>query len=266
LIRFTFILSLLIRFTADTFAHEGLQETAAEAAKNPLNAGLQVKLAQMHLADHGDWQSCLVALERASRIDPTLPLDSIQGEALAKAGKTTEAMSLFQSHLSTHAGDAGIRAKLARLQAKVGDLSAASSSYKLVLEHTTRPEPDLRWEAAQLLSRMNQLADALAILDAAEPTPILAEQAAQLAAQHQQWDEALRRMDALIDSQTFKEPWLAKRATLLGQAQRNDEALAAWHQLSQRIAAMPPRQRGSNAMTQLSAKCRDAFQRLSASR
>ena len=67
----------------------------------------------------------------------------------------------------------------------------------------------------------------------------------------QRYDDVLKRIDAMQASAPRPEPWMAKRASILAQAGRADDAKAAWTALRDHLLALPNLERGSHAMSRL---------------
>jgi molybdenum cofactor synthesis domain-containing protein len=65
------------------------------------------------------------------------------------------------------------------------------------------------------------------------------------------FNAALSRVDAILKNTPQPEQWMAKRAQLLDDAGRKDEARAAWQALLTHIAGIPNLQRGQPAMIQV---------------
>ena len=67
----------------------------------------------------------------------------------------------------------------------------------------------------------------------------------------QRYDDVLKRIDAMQTCAPRPEPWMAKRASILAQAGRADDAQAAWSTLRDHLLALPNLERGSHAMSRL---------------
>ena len=134
------------------------------------------------------------------------------------------------------------------------------------LKRSASPEPDLYQEVAGALSKDKQPEAALAVLDQGLKTlgnlPSLFQCALEIELSLKRFDAALARVETMRLAAPRPEPWMARRAEILQTAARITEARDAWQALLTRIATLPPRERGSNAMCRFSEAAHKALQGL----
>lgn len=240
---------------AHLLSHAHEPDTAAIAALNaeirqhPDPAPLYVRRAALHL-ERGDWQACLIDLEHAERRQHA-DLALLRGKALLMGKHFEHALAVLQPL----AHDPAALLIRSRAHAALGETQAAAADCQKALQLIPKPDPDHFLECADFLCRAGRRDDALALLDHAPQLTVIVARAMQL----EPPDAALQRLDALIATSSIPEPLLAKRATFLAQIGREAESAAAWQNLAQRIAAMPPQARGSHAMSKLTLQSHQAL-------
>ena len=239
--------------------HEDEGKTIArlsdEIAAKPSDGSIFTRRAALHL-ERGDWQACLVDLEKAERAGQG-GLEVLRARALM-AGRHYEHVITVARPL---AGDAMAAILMARAEAALGRVGEAAEDYDQAMKRLAHPEPDHFLEGADLLCRAGRARDALALLERAPQTIVIVELAMQLETP----DAALKRLDALIDASQVKEPLLAKKAVFLAQNGREAESAAVWRTLADRITRLPPQARGSHAMSKLAQQAHHALAALQSS-
>lgn len=235
--------------------HDLVAAVSAQIEAEPDNAELYVQRSRLHL-EHADWKAVLIDLERADRLAPGM-LDSelVRGEALALAGKWQAALSVLNDLLKAHAEQPQGLLQRARVLKQLKQDEPCLNDYRLALEKTPHPEPDLFNEAAEALMACGHGEEAVQVLQRGlkafglVPSLVLKAMEIETAAGH--FDAALSRIDAMQKTAPRPEPWMAKRAQLLAQAGRHEESRAAWQALATHLAALPNLERGSHAMSKL---------------
>jgi tetratricopeptide (TPR) repeat protein len=235
--------------------HDLVAAVSAQIEAEPDNAELYVKRSRLHL-EHADWKAVLIDLERADRLAPgMLDADLVRGEALALAGKWQAALAVLNDLLKAHADQPQGLLQRARVLKQLKQDEPCLNDYRLALEKTSHPEPDLFNEAAEALMACGHGEEAVQVLQrglkafGAVPSLVLKAMEIETAAGH--FDAALSRIVAMQKTAPRPEPWMAKRAQLLAQAGRREESRAAWQALATHLAALPNLERGSHAMSKL---------------
>lgn len=233
--------------------HEDEGKTIArlsdEIAAKPADGSLFIRRAALHL-ERGDWQACLVDLERAERTGKG-GLAVLRARALMEGRHYEYAIAVVRPV----ADDAMAAILMARAEAALGRVAEAAEDYHQAMKRLPNPEPDHFLEGADLLCRAGRSHDALALLDRAPQTIVIVERAMQLEAP----DAALKRLEALIEASQIKEPLLAKKAVFLAQNGREAESAAVWRTLANRLTRLPTQARESHAMSKLAQQAHHAL-------
>lgn len=245
---------LCLGFTAAVACgHEDEGKTIArlsdEIAAKPASGSLFVRRAALHL-ERGDWQACLVDVERAERAGQG-GLELLRARALMAGRHYEHAIAVVRPV----ADDAMAAILMARAEAALGRVGEAAEVYHQALKRMPDAEPDHFLEGADLLCRAGRPNDALALLNRAPQTIVIVERAMQLEAP----DAAVKRLEELIDASQVKEPLLARKAVFLAQNGREAESVAVWRMLADRLTGLPPQARGSHAMSKLAQQAHHAL-------
>ena len=246
---------------------ERIAELTEDLVKSPGDASLHFQLAEAN-CQHEDWPAALLALARAEELAPgKFPSDLIRGRVALGTGEPADAKKSFDHFLAGHPGNPQVLVLRARALAQLGKDEACLADYRAALAASKNPEPDLFQEAAEALvfrgrdeEAMRVLGDGIAKLG---PVPSLVLKALGLELAAGQFDSALLRVDVMRISAPRPEPWMAKRAAILEQAGRSDDARAAWQALAAHLAALPNLQRGSHSMSTLAEQAQQALHRIS---
>lgn len=233
--------------------HEMMDELAIEMAARPQDSTLYVRRTQLYL-EHGEWKAALTDIERAERLgSDTASLDLLRAQALTLGGLNTQAEALLSDFLKDHSEHGFAHLVHARVLAKLEQFEESLKAYRIALRRTADPEPDLYLEIAQALTAQKLDAEAAETLQLGIArrgnVPSLVLKAMELEIAHAKYDEALARMDVMAQQAPRPEPWMARRAALLQQAGRAQDARAAWTTLRDRILGLPNLERGSHAMS-----------------
>ena len=144
--------------------HDLVAAVSAQIETEPDNAELYVKRSRLHL-EHADWKAVLIDLERADRLAPgMLDADLVRGEALALAGKWQAALAVLNDLLKTHADQPQGLLQRARVLKQLKQDEPCLNDYRLALEKTSHPEPDLFNEAAEALMACGHGEEAVQVL------------------------------------------------------------------------------------------------------
>lgn len=235
--------------------HELVTDISNQIAAAPTNAELYFKRARLHL-EHADWKSTLIDLEMTDRLAPgVLESDLIRGQALALAGMPAAARETLDTFLQTHVDHHLALLERARVLKSLEQHEASLADYRLALDKTPHPEPDLFHEAATVMADRGLSKEAVQVLQRGLKTfgdvPSLILKAMEIEIALGQFDAALTRVDALQKSAPRPEPWMARRASILAQAGRLKESRASWMALKDHLESLPNLERGSHAMSTL---------------
>lgn len=271
--RFLLIVGTMFLLAVETRGHGTYHELVtaldAEISAHPDDAALYTRRAFIHL-EHGDWQACLIDAERAERCAAATPsIILLRGRALAAGGQHQAALGVFSDHLKCHPSDAAVLMERARTRSALKQHAEAADDFSAAMRQIAKPEPDAVYEHVALLCAVGRKADALAVLDAAllkaPALTTLVNRAVALELELGKPVAAASRVASLIPDARIKEPLMAKHAALLAQAGATEESLSVWRALQSRLAAMPPLQRGSHAMSKLAGQAANAIAALTQS-
>jgi tetratricopeptide (TPR) repeat protein len=235
--------------------HERIDYLTGEVQKNPSDPLLRFELANL-LGQHGDVQ---LALENLDRVDALAPgkflTDYLRGQVWLGAGEFARAKEALDRQIVSHPENPRVLLWRARAEQKLGQDSASLTDYRQSLKLTPSPEPDLFQEVAEALSTHGFESEAAEVLakgiEKLGKIPALVLRALDLEVKIGNFDAAFRRLDDAQKTAPRPEPWMARRATLLSQAGRNEESRAAWKALEKHLDSLPEQERASRAMTNL---------------
>ncbi len=235
--------------------HELMEELDSEMKLRPNDPALLVRRAGIQL-EHEEWMLALTDLERANRLGADDgDLQYLRGRALAAGGMLKQAREELDAYIKNHREPGLARVERARVLSKLGETEAALQDYRAALQTAALPEPDLVIETAEALWAQKLNEEALNVLgtgiEKIGPIPQLVLKAMDYELAAQRYDDVLKRIDAMQACAPRPEPWMAKRASILAQAGRADDAQAAWRTLRDHLLALPNLERGSHAMSRL---------------
>lgn len=254
---------LIVLMAGEISAHDASEVAIARETagikSQPEDAARYLARALLHL-EHGNWLACLVDVDRAdSHTIDDLGFDLLRGRAFAFGKRWPQARTAIDAHLKSHPLDAAAWIALARTEDALGRADSAARDYALAMQLMKNSEPDHFVECSDLLCRAGHDEEALSLLDQAPVLPVIVDRAVGIELRLGHVEAALRRLDALLAISRMQEPLMAKRASILAQAGRSDEAIQVWKTLVQRIDAMAPQARGSHAMSKLRLQSQQAL-------
>jgi len=246
--------------------HERIAELTEEVKKNPSDPVLHFTLANLH-GLHGDLKLALVNADRVDALAPGKFLtDLVRGDALLVANKFAKAKEALDRQLVSHPECARAWLLRARAEQRMGRDTASLSDYREALKRTASPDPDLVQEVAGALAQKGHQEEAAEVLAAGieklGKIPSLVLRALDLEIAMKNFDAALQRVEEARQKAPRPEPWMARRATVLAQAGRIEESLAAWKALAKHLDSLPDRERTSRAMSKLAEETRQALAKL----
>jgi tetratricopeptide (TPR) repeat protein len=242
--------------------HQRIDALTLELAASPTNASLYFQRAELHRIDQ-NWTNALSDLEMASKHDGGLPrLDFCRGRVHLEAGHPRLALAPLDRYLASNPPDPDGYATRGRAHVKLEQfaLAAADFTHAIALSSSS---PELYIERAEALRRIGRLEESLRGLDEgiAKLGPLVTLQlpAIDLEVALQRPDAALARIDAVSARMARKETWLFRRAEVLRQAGRVDEAQKNYRDALAAIDRLPPTHRGTRAMAELKDRIQSAL-------
>jgi tetratricopeptide (TPR) repeat protein len=152
----------------------------------------------------------------------------------------------------------------ARVLAKMGARVQAAQDFTQALTLAPAPEPELYLERAQVLAEDERhIQDALRGLDEGihrlGPVVTLQLLAIDLESRRKNYDAALARLDLIAAQSERKEMWLVRRAEILRNAGRIEEARATFKAALLAIESLPPDRRQNRAVSALELRARSGL-------
>lgn len=243
--------------------HDVVNEVTRALEETPNDAALHFKLACAH-QEHGEWTSALVELEHVERLAPgKFETGFVQGQALAAGGQWLAAKPVLDAFLQANPGHAGAHAQRARVLIKLDQRAAAIEDFQSALLAAELPTAELFIETTDALIAANQQEQAVTTLRQGiarlglDPTLLQRSLELELAAKH--FDEAMARIDAMQATAPRPEPWMARRAQVLNEAGRGEQAKATWMALRDRLLNLPNLERGTPLLAQLLSQAQHAL-------
>jgi tetratricopeptide (TPR) repeat protein len=247
--------------------HEGLHELIdaqkKKVDKAPADPALRLELASLY-GSHGDLKLALKNLDRVDALAPgKFQTDLLRSQAFVVVGDFAKAKEALDRQLVSHPENPQAWLLRARAERHLGQDQASLADFREAWKRTSSPDPDLIQEVADALATQGFPDEAAQVLAAGIaklgriPSLVLRSLDLEIAAKN--FDAALRLVAEMQKDAPRPEPWMARRATILRQAGRADEARAAWQALSDHIASLPAPERTSHAMTQFADEARQAL-------
>ncbi len=253
----------LRRTFADGNNHEEEMESLdREIEQTPTNAALWFARAYLLVLDQ-KFSDARSDCDEADRLAPgQLATDRVRGQILTAEGKLDDAKLMLDRFILSHPADGLALAARARLLLKMDHFESALADFRAALLRLPTHE-NLYLEIAAAMAAHGNPVEAVQVLAAGlvkfPGQPAMMLQALELEIATANYDAALARIGDLEKSAPLPEPWMARRASILTQAGRENEARAAWIALRDRIAAMPNLQRGAAHFQTLSLQAEDAL-------
>lgn len=261
------VFSLIWSCTAYADAHGDYHEVVSEIEKalekEPENADLHFRLA-VAFEEHGEWSSALVALERVERLAPGKhPVALVQGLALAKGGQSQAAEAMLNEFLETHPKHTKALTERARVRLQLKRCDEAICDFQAVIENCSQPEVEVFFETANVWLSKGNPTEAARVLNEGVTRlslhPDLLEKAFDVTLAAGQHEVALGHLDALQQASPKPQEWLARKAQLLAQWGRPEDAQKIWRELRDQILARPNLERGQPHFVSLLEKAQRAL-------
>lgn len=246
--------------------HGQINEITAQLALNPSNAPLYFRRSDLYRVDQ-DFTNALADLERAAQIDPSLVrVDFCRGRVLFEAGRSADALPLLNRYLARKLEDSEAFTTRARVLKKLNQFRKSADDYTTAIAMNRVPNPELYIERAEALRSLGDLEEAVRGLDEGigkmGPLVTLQLPAIDLEVALKRYDAALARIDAASARLQRKETWLVRRAEVLKQAGRPEEAAQNYRDALAAINRLPPTHRATRATLDLEQRIRGALNAL----
>lgn len=259
---------LLIAFVpsaghADGSYHDVLKRLNGLLEASPNDDSLHFQLAAAHV-DHGDWAACLAEVERVERLAPGKhPTRFLEGRAFCTGGDYQMALYALDDVLGSQPNHAPALAERGKVHLKLRDPEKALRDYQAAFKDKTAAQRQWYLDAASGFVALGMPETGVDLFEqglrqaGADPDFLVQQLEAAISAQN--YDVALRNADLLKNFWPRPEPWMARRAQILSQAGRANEARAAWAALHDHLMALPNLDRGLPLLIPILAEVRQAL-------
>lgn len=245
--------------------HDQIVQLTAQISREPQRAELYLRRGDLFRLD-GDLAKAALDLDRAAQLDATLPdIDLARARlfvAVKQPRKAEAAATRFLSRWPRHVAALQLRAGVRR---DLGLRAGALDDLTQVLN--IQPTPDGFIERARLL--LSAPVDELAALKGIDEgiarlgsIVTLELEAIAIERRLHRYDAALTRVDAYTSNAARKETWLVRRAEILEEAGRRDDARVAYQSALTAIAALPDYIRSTRASSALVNRIRTSLDHL----
>ena len=237
--------------------HERIAALSERLEQQPTNARLYLQRGELHRL-HESWDAALADYDRAAQLDPELEaVDVSRGVLGLEADRPTLALPPLDRVLMRSPDHARARLIRARVLVRLERYEAAARDYSRAIRFL--PKPDHYLERAQALAALGEDHVASAIrgldegLERLGPIPTLQLYAVDLELRLRHYDRALARLDPL--SGLVGQPsWLVRRAEILEQAGRPDQARTAYAAALDAVRQLPAHRRQTDAASELESR------------
>jgi tetratricopeptide (TPR) repeat protein len=239
-----------------------IRDVSTQIEKQP-TAALFLRRGELE-REHCEYERALVDYQKAAELDPKMDVVFLcRGKALLEAGRPAPAREALDRFLSTKPDHGDGYLTRARVLVALNDFALAADDFTRSIEHTKEPRPEHFLERALALEQAGDPDSAVAGLEEGMkrlgPITTLQEAAVAIEMKQRLFDAAMKRMDSLIGQATRKESWQARKADLLVQAGRPDQAQRAYRESLASIESLPPRLRSLQPMQDLEKAVRAAL-------
>jgi len=255
-------LGLALNSFAHGDVHDRIVLLTQQISQSPTNASLFFNRAELYRID-GDYTNALADLHRTAKLDPTLSrVDFCIGLAHYEAGQPGAALPSLNRYLARPQKDPEAYVTRARVLAKLGRYQAAVDDYATAIGFGSA-NPELFIERAGAFRGMGKPDEALRTLDTGIKSlghlVTFELPAIELEVSLKRFDAAIARIDTVSARLQRKETWLMRRAEVLRQAGREQEAQANYRDALAAIERLPPSHRNTRATLELEGRIRAAL-------
>ena len=234
--------------------HERLDALSARLRVDPTNAALHLERGNLR-RQHGDLVQAIDDFAAAAKLDPKLDgVDLALGRTLFASQDWAAACTAMDRHLQGHPDHATALLLRARCLVLLGDNRRAAADFERGIALCREPQPDDFLDRANAMLTLGSVDDALRGLDEGiarlGPAVSLQLRAIDLEIAAGRFDAALDRLARAAGPDAHHDIWLERRAIVLRQAGRDNEAAAEAQEALRLIAALPPSRRAFAAVTE----------------
>lgn len=244
--------------------HGRINELTELIKNSKTNAAvLYFQRAELYRID-GDYTNAMADLNAVARLDRTLKrVDFMRGQVQLDANQPQAAIGPLDRYLADKPPDSEAYTVRARVLAKLTRHSEAIEDYTRAIALAQTANPELFIERAASWRALGKPEEAVRGLDEGirKLGPIVTLQLPAVDAEIalKRIDAALARIDTVMARLQRKETWLVRRAEILRNAGREEEARQNYHAALEAINRLPPSHRGTRITLELEARIRAAL-------
>ena len=243
--------------------HERIQDITVKMESGGGTADLYLKRGELYRL-HRDWEKALSDYAEAEKLSVELPhLAYLKGRLWLERGDPEKAVPYLDSFLEKNPRHVDALLVRSRALGKVERLPEAVSDLDIAIALHSRPTPEYFLERARLQSRLGDLQGALSGLDEGMgllgQLVSLANFAIELEVTAGRYETALARLDSLPLLLRKQAGWIARKAGILMQAGRPEEAVREYELALQAIDNLPPHRAQTSALVELKAQIRQSL-------
>ena len=237
-----------------------ISAVSGKLAIDPKNIELHLLRGELY-ASHEQWSAAEADFKAVADLDAANPdLHLYLGRMFLASNRPIKAEHEMKRYIEYRADDSRARITLAQILVRLDRPVEAADEYTLGINSHPRPSPDWYIQRAQALSGKNEehLEEALRGLDQGMerigPLATMQLYAVSLELRRNDYDAALARLDRVAEQSLRKETWLQRRAEILRQAGRDNEALEASAKALAALYSLSAHQRNTSAMRELESR------------
>lgn len=247
-----------------------LEDINQQIAKDPKNVDLYLRRGELHRV-HMDWDNALADFNYILTIEPgNTSVDYAKGRLMSDANWLLSAKGYLDRFISTHPRHAEAFTTRARVYTRLGLHQASAEDYDVSVSLSPEPGPEMFIERAQTLAALGpgHVNKAIEGLDEGikriGPLVTIQLLAIDLEVKRTNFTGAIERVDGITQRSPRKETWLTRRAEILEQAGRPDEARQSYQAALAALASLPPVRRNVPAMSHLERRIRTQLESINA--
>ena len=231
--------------------HEQIAKISKQIKAHPDSALLYFKRGQLH-HQHGDLQLSLKDLKKTRKLQPDFSeVNYDLAEVLADMSKPKKALSSIQKFITDYPQSMKAYLNRARIYTMFGKHSLATSDYQVAIKLSVQPLPEYYLLLSESLIQ-GKVADHQAAIKCLQDGKkrlgfiiTLQNRMIDIELLRQQYTSALSLIDETLAQLNRKEKWLVKKAEVLAQAGKIQEAIQTYNIALREIKQLPQRHKNA---------------------
>lgn len=252
--------------------HSLIVEANQAIEKSPNDPEVYLRRGEVYRL-HQQWEAAAADYNKAEALGATQnATDLARGRLYSDTDWPLAARASLDRFLASQSGHVEALTFRGRALLRLGQPFSAAADFSRAIAASTEPGPELFIERAQILASAgaDQLKTAVAGLDEGiqklGPLVTLQLKAMDLELKEKNYDAAIARIDLIAAKSPRKETWQARRGEILLQANRPEEAKAAFQAALKSMDTLPPARRNVPAVRDLESRVRRELDHLGGAR